>query len=217
MMKTFAKLAVKGESADISALGAALDTTMLRTNRWRRETTKEQWLRDRGGAPLRCYARDPSSDRPGVLVWLEVSGDTLRITNITPMQAGSLDVGAHNAAVREVYGALAPAARLLGSLDVQFDDGEDALRTRVSPTVARLLEDFARAANRETGADHPSDRDRWLEFVLCSHREKSSLGAELLAQWLRDEYQFSDDVAARLAEEYEQARELLTRYERNAA
>jgi hypothetical protein len=216
-MKTFAKLAAKGQSAQISALAEALDSAMLQTSRWRRETTKERWMRERGGAPLRCYARDPSVDRPGVLVWLDVSGDTLRITNITPRQAGSLDVGAYNAVVREIYEVLAPIVQSMGSLDVQFDDGEDALRKRVSASVARLLEDFAHGANRETGADHPADRDRWLEFVLASHREGSELGGELLARWLREEHQFPYDVAGRLADEYEHARELLTRYDQDAA
>lgn len=148
---------------------------------------------------------------------MDVSSDTLRITNITPMQTGSLGVDTYNAAVREVHGALAPVARSIGSLDVQFDDGEDALRSRVSPTVARLLDGFAHSANHETGADHPADRDRWLEFVLAAHREKISLDAALLAQWLREEHQFSYDVAASLAEEYEHSRELLARYERDAA
>ncbi len=209
-MKTYARLTVSGSEAQWSAFVDAFEARIANTPGWHRATEKEQWLQQRGGAPLRCLGRDATSSHGAALVWIDLSGCALRVTNVTPTASGELSIEGYNAVLRELHDAVcAPSAHGLSGIRVMFDDGEDALRDRVPPEVARALEAFARAANHETGASHPYDRDRWLAFELAAHRADASLGADLLARWLREEGGFSFDVAEHLAEQYEHARALL--------
>jgi hypothetical protein len=76
--------------------------------------------------------------------------------------------------------------------------------------AADKLRVFCKVANKRTGSSHPSDRDRWYDFIVAAHEAEAEFTASTLVQWLREEGGWDDELANKLACEYEFARGLLT-------
>ena len=79
----------------------------------------------------------------------------------------------------------------------------------LSPAAADRLRIFSASANKGTGASHPSDRERWNEFVLIAQREHSSLSSFTLRRWLIEVESWPPEIAELLAIEYGYGRGLL--------
>lgn len=216
-MKVFAKIHVLVPAGSEEAYADKVDSALNASKRWRRRHDREQWLADRGGAPLRCYERVPIDALPGALVWIDASGGGVRVTNITPLSPGALSVEDYNAIVGELHAAMLPCAKAVSGAQVIYDDGEDVFRGRLSPAAMLVLDAFASAANPAEAAAHPLDRERWTKVILSAHREGATLDGALLARWLREERGFGYDAAEALGAEYEHARELLRAYDQAAA
>ena len=72
---------------------------------------------------------------------------------------------------------------------------------------------FSSNANKTTGHSHPSDLDRWCEFVCSIHRKKIKIDPDLLEEWLI-ENQWSSEVAIRLVIDFEYSINLLKYYDK---
>jgi hypothetical protein len=88
-------------------------------------------------------------------------------------------------------------------------DAQADLDHWMSPATAAKLRAFSTCANKSTGAGHPSDRERWNEFVLSAYSEGSRMDAPTLRRWLVESDGWPSELADQLALEYEYGRELL--------
>ena len=155
------------------------------------------------------------ADAPPATVTLAYLEGAAIVANVVPVAIGQLTRAEYNA-VFDLFCAdcLLPAARALN-----FQWSETAERRDIgdwlSEQAKRKLTVFSDFANKGSGSAHPSDNARWLDFIVQSHKEHSALGAEVLRRWLIEELSWPETIAVQLASEYENARELLTHYDKN--
>jgi hypothetical protein len=80
----------------------------------------------------------------------------------------------------------------------------------MSAAPAEKLQRFSAAANKGIGSSRSGDREKWNDFVLSAHQERSSLSPATLKRWLIEIEGWSPEVADQLAIEYQSGRELLS-------
>jgi hypothetical protein len=88
------------------------------------------------------------------------------------------------------------------------------LSAQLPGEVYKRLRAFSAAANKSTGASHPYDRDRWMDFLIEAVESHAPLDSHTLGRWLVEEGEWDPEQASRLAEEYEFGRELFERRRR---
>jgi hypothetical protein len=103
---------------------------------------------------------------------------------------------------------LRPHSERVG-LRVELTETQADLDDWLSAEAAERLRRFSACANKSTGASHASDRERWNDFVVAAHRDRSSLSASTLRRWLIEVEGWPPEVASQLAIEYNYGRELL--------
>ncbi|MEO8727351.1 MAG: hypothetical protein ABI383_14650 [Acidobacteriaceae bacterium] len=72
------------------------------------------------------------------------------------------------------------------------------------------LRAFLNTANKSTGSAHPRDRELWVSFIRAAVEEKAPLTADQLSTLLW-EAGWREDIAARLAHEYEFGLDVINR------
>ena len=142
--------------------------------------------------------REDGPGRPGLAVFLTTKPGVAYVPNIVPTAKHELSYAEYNAAAFEFATTFAtPAAQTLG-LRVDVGDEVIDIRNDYPPEVAAALLTFSRTSNRATGSGHPSDRERWFEFITLVHNSRADLSATDLGIWLEldgwDERMASDLV-----------------------
>lgn len=217
-MKIFRELRVRGDDANLRALLAAIEARPnVAETGWLRRKDLEEDIRRRIAADLLCFSGPVLGVSGRALVWLRERAGCVEVVNVVPEVPGSLDEDEYNRTLKAFHDeVLVPAVkntRLSVELGVESFEPADTL----GKDVARLLHDFASAANPSTGASHPADNARWRAFVIGAHRARVSIEADLLARWLREEWDFPSEVSHELAARYENDRALLQQLAQTAA
>lgn len=180
---------------------------------WQRNTEVEK-----DGAifskPMYCYVYSPADKKQTAALWFAYRSDTeLYVANIVPRVKTELTRAEYNQTLEKFYDVVATPALEGTGVEVEFTASTANLNHWISPDGMRLLEAFSNLANRSTGAGHPLDHKRWLNFVIQAHLENAELDASTLGRWLHEEENWSEGMASRLAEKYEEARDLLRTYD----
>lgn len=185
---------------------------------WRRGSELEAELGSLAGGTddMRCYVCTATSKRDSAALWVSVrERGTVWVSNIVPHEKSELSIEEYNRILEEFANlVLGPAAHALG-IPVELSADEPTLEDLACPEPASRLRQFARAANKFSGAAHPLDRQRWNRFVIAAHEADSPLSAEDLGRWLVEVEGWPEDVAHRLTIEYESARSLLKDHDRD--
>ena len=179
---------------------------------WRRDRELEaQWESDSQFA----FIYEAKDGDPPSRVFLTHENGKLSVPNIAPQEPGWLSVSQYNQILDEFAGILRNHRPQDRSLKINVTSDVAAITDWVSPEAAELLDRFSNGANKSTGSSHPSDFQRWADFLIKVHEEGSSfrLSTDFLAQWLEEELGWSSDRATKLAFEYEFARDLLRAYD----
>lgn len=181
------------------------------------ETARWPYLKDReldfsqGGTSVLFSNRDgglPNADLS--VAWYD---GQVTVGNIVPERFGQLSMAEYNDLLVDFYRArLAPAAAKLG-LQLELTEARRDLGEWISGGAVRQLVAFSNLANKGTGATHPNDRQRWLDFIIRVHDEGRRLPPEILQKWLTDELHWPESTASDLAIEFCDATELLKRYD----
>jgi hypothetical protein len=181
------------------------------------------WIRDREAEsrarsapaltprPTYCFACTKDSHRPAAMLILsQKDGETFYVSNIIPMGRHRLSYGEYNAVLEDFYErVLRPNAEQSGLTKHNLTDADVGLDRWMSSATAEKLRRFSACANKSTGSAHPNDRDRWNDFLLSAHRERSSLDSSTLQRWLVEVEDWQPEVAEQLAIEYGSGRALL--------
>jgi len=209
-MEVFRDLFIRGNAERLAETMALVERSL--TGGWSRDREIEERLERLGPrkAVDYCFACTKEGQRPDANVFFtEKDAETLYVPNIVPRTQHRLAYGQYNALLEEFYQRFVrPAASQTGAT-AELTGNEADLDRWLSRLAAEKLRGFSRGANRGTGSSHPSDRERWNDFVLAAHREHSCLAASTLRRWLVEIEGWAPEVAEQLAIEYEYGRELL--------
>jgi hypothetical protein len=208
-MEVFRDLYLHGDREQVAAVIAEVERSL--TGGWTRDSVAEEGMRSlMAGSVTYCFFCTREAGRPGARVFLaEKEAVLFYVSNVVPYQQHQLSYREYNAILEEFCERfLLPHAERAG-LRVELTATQADLSNWLSPPVAERLRKFSLCANKSTGSSHPSDRERWNDFVVAAHRDHSSLDAYTLRRWLIEVEGWPPEVAARLALEYEYGRELL--------
>lgn len=135
------------------------------------------------------------------------------ISNIVPENFGQLSMAEYNALLMDFYQARFAQAAAQLRLQPELTESRRELSDWISVAAVRQLAAFSNLANKGTGASHPNDRQRWLDFIIRVHDEGNRLPPEILAKWLIDELHWPESTASELAADFSGSLELLKRYD----
>jgi len=210
MMKVFRDLFFRGDSERLLATMEEVERQLA--DGWSRDAETEGNLRTMAlrGEPTYCFACEQREHRPAAVVFVTQKEPGLfYVPNVVPRDRRELSHDEYNEILAEFCNRFVrPAADRTG-VRIELTDTQADLGSWLSPTAAQKLRTFSAAANRSTGSSHPCDQDRWMDFIVASHRDGSRLDAHTLRRWLIEVENWPAEVAQRLALEYEFGREVL--------
>ena len=210
-MKIFSDFEVHGDPDQLSRFVKVI-TDHLEAG-WSRNLDGEEQVRGHN-LEMISFSCASAQARPAADLWLAKRSTTCYyVANIVPAERGRLNHDEYNAILRDFYDRFASrsaqqvgARAVLGKTDV-------AIEELVSEHAREKLRTFSQLANKSTGSSHSCDQERWFDFLVTVHRERSNLRARMLERWFVEHDGWSEDVASDLAIEYETARALLTYYD----
>ena len=133
----------------------------------------------------------------------------IKVVNIIPIEKNELNYDEYNSLLTECYELLLePCAKNVG-LKINITSDQVNMRIYMTKESEEKLKRFSNSANKSTGSGHPLDKKRWNDFICQSYIDGSKRTSEILERWLIEEENWSEDVAYKLAIEYEQGIELL--------
>ncbi len=133
--------------------------------------------------------------------------------NIVPLEPGNLTYAQYNSVLDDFIKRIAGPIVEKPGFEISATEAEQTLEDWISADAALKLRRFPGAANKSTGASHPSDERRWFDFIVSVHRSGDRLYADQLARWLCEADGWSEDTAHRLAGDYEGSLALLKYYD----
>lgn len=214
-MKVFRELIVQGDAQHLQQLVNQMNAVL--TDGWSRNHEEENRMRSLGAdITLLCFQCDERNERPPASLWLAIAESSARVSNIVPSKVTQLTRDEYNRILEEFHDRFVKTSAGGLGLTVEFTRPDQTLEDWVSKKVASQLRFFSDHANKSTGAAHPNDRERWYEFLVSAHREKSSLDSSSLRRWLEEEAGWPPDAATELAIDYSQARSLLEFYDQKS-
>lgn len=152
--------------------------------------------------PYQIFAREAVEGRPALRVFLAPRNGDVYIANVVPQEIGSISIDEYNRTVEEFADEVArPAANTLG-LEVLLGGEYLDLSEEFDQRAYRALRTFSRTSNRSTGSSHPSDREKWFEFLCCLRDSGGEVTTGHLIEWLRLDG-WAEEAAYELGLEFE--------------
>ena len=159
------------------------------------------------------FRRDAGQNHPAAGLTLWGNGDGYYVPNIVPLETGSLTFTQYNAVLADFIARIAAPVTAQFGFTVKTTEPKQTIDDWLSPDAALKLRRFSGAANKSTGASHPSDERRWFDFLVAVHRSGDQPATDRLARWLREVDGWDEDTAHNLAGDFETAIALLTYYD----
>lgn len=182
---------------------------------WRHAPEREKAMDQQAAGSLEfiAFERDEDDVAPAVGLVLWRRPDCYQVSNIVPREYGRLTYSQYNSALNDFYELIALPVIAVLSLRADLTKSRQSLEDWASPVTADKLLAFSKCANKSTGASHPYDRERWLDFIISAHKEKSAVGG-YLDRWLIEAEHWPEDIAISLVSDFEFAIDLLDHYDR---
>ena len=179
---------------------------------WRHAEELEKKIQH-DGHDVMAFERESGDSLPPsrLVLWEEAGG--YKVTNIVPLENGELGVTGYNDALNDFKDRIVTPASMDSGFSVKITPREQSIADWTSKEAADALHRFSGGANKFTGSGHPSDRKRWLEFLMSAYKSKTKLDPELLERWLVEVEEWPPDVASRLVIQYEFGLDLLNEYD----
>lgn len=179
---------------------------------WRRATEHDESEVNPGTVDWRVFERLVDSERPGALLFLVPNSteSNLYVSNIVPTKGHSLGVENYNEILVEFTNRFARPVADDSAIRCELTSDWVDFAGGLGETAFQALVGAAIFPN----GTHPSDRERWMQFILTARREALDVDLVLLARWLEAEG-FTPRRASNLVEEYDFALKLLDLYDRS--
>ena len=121
-------------------------------------------------------------------VWVVITGDEFKVTNITPSTVSSLGVVEYNQILRAFFDDF--IAKFLDeswSGCVSISGECITLSDILSEETYKALVKWEVGCNKTAPISHPYDRDLWMDFVTLLHKDGTELSVSDFGQWLSEE------------------------------
>jgi hypothetical protein len=210
-MRALNDLVIRGPSPEVAAFLCRLEGSLV--GGWRRDRALEARLHGMGvgGDAAFCFSCDDAPGRQAAALWLQARGpEEWYVSNIVPLGRHTLSDEEYNRILGEFESRFLEPLSCSSAVHSEILPARTRLEDYLFAETARLLRAFSAAANRT--ALHPSDRQRWQQFLVRAHREGSPMDALFLDEWLASEG-WPEEARGELARAYETARSLLAGYD----
>ncbi|MCI0704446.1 MAG: hypothetical protein L0241_25610 [Planctomycetia bacterium] len=218
-MQVFRELFIRGEPEQLKATAEAICNSL--SGDWSRDVEAE--VRMRRTPPLGdvrnvyCFKCDKRGwRRAAALFLIDHDKQTYYVSNIVPNESPELSYAEYNGILEEFFNQFVQPAVARTGARAEMTEAEADLERWLTPDAAKKLRAFCLVANKRTGANHPTDRKFWYDFVVAAHRAGSDLDSSTLARWLQEVGGWNEEWADKLAIQYEYARGLLEHADRQA-
>ena len=167
----------------------------------------------------RCYHCDSAGIRKAANLWISKKNRaTWEISNVVPDEYGKLTFSEYNTILMDFFNHFIKKDIHKFGIKAHLKDSKQYLSEFLNPRVFELFCLFSNAANKSTGSGHPSDEDRWFQFLfeVFDTGGYKTLYPSTLGRFLEEAYGWDKDVAYELSIEYENYLRFLDRYLKHA-
>ena len=190
---------------------------------WQRVKDVEKGLEkrrlSRPGAAL-VFRRDEGENIPAVILslWLvtddsDVGNNSVlqyKLGNIVPEELHQLDARLYNDALEDFQISVVNSAESTILVRCETTPRHQTLASWTSEEAAKKLRYFSSAAPKHSALGHPSDEERWRQFVSIAYDSSSGeLDPALLRRWLVEVDQWPEELASELATDWDRSRNQL--------
>lgn len=132
------------------------------------------------------------------------------LCNLNPVEVGdSISFEEFNSLVKEFDQLIAaPAAKAIGGYTSLHAD-TCHLSDHFSNEATKLFKRFSQAANWSDGGAHPSDQEKWIDFLLRAYDDGTDVHCDQFGNCVRKEQLWPDKHIPKLVSEYDFAMRLL--------
>jgi hypothetical protein len=210
-MEIFRDMIIRGETQQLNALMDDLEKLL-----------PLGWVRDRAiegrllslsllAKPTYSFVHAQEDRLPAATIYFrEEEPGLLVAANIVPHNKRRLHYSEYNAILEDFCERVVrPAAEKRG-VQVELTTNQADLSDWLSETSVVKLRTFSTMSNQDIGCLRPDDRDRWIDFIVTSHRDGSRLTPSTLRRWLVEIEGWRPDLADQLTSEYAFGGDLLT-------
>lgn len=212
-MEVFQDLSIK-PIIDIKKLRSELISQA--SNGWFHDKEKETEVTDHVllDEDVIVFNREAFNNIDDSLLILWQKGNSYSVTNIVPRNTSELGISRYNEIIGDFLNEIVIPLKEKGILDFTLSKGLKQIDDWLDASSVESLKKFSDLANKSTGASHPLDQRRWIDFLIKSHQASVSLDASNLLKWLVEIEKWPEEIASDLAIEYEFSRDLLKEYDK---
>ena len=209
-MQVHQELFISGDPAALEAVGE--DVRRSLADGWAQDADAESHVRSGSSSARKvyCFASPKRPRRPGATLFLlDKDPRTLYVANLVPRDTHLLSRDEYNGILEDFYRRFVQPAASRNGATAELTEPSADLESWLSSEAAEKLRYFSSIANKRTGSAHPADRERWYGFLVAAKEPEARFSASMLARWLLEEGGWDEELADKLASEYEFARGLL--------
>lgn len=208
-MKNYRELSIEIPEGRLDSFLEAMSTVKSKYWSRDREVERQVYPGEKKGEKHICFVHKGGRSVPDARLWLNYIDECLKVTNILPMAASSLDLDSYNKLISKFCREIAKPAGQNVEARIRLSGERISLQREMPLQAYKYLEVFSSTANMSTGIMHPLDEHKWFDFVIELHRSGSTLSGQLLEKWLVDEVGWKESVALELSEKLEYSLDLL--------
>lgn len=208
-IEVFQDLHITGPATQMTSLGKELSDYAVAP--WRYVTDEPVQKQEDGIVMFMERSEDATLPGARIVLWPSLVGYS--VLNVVPTKRSSLDYATYNSLIQEFVQLVATPASCKLDFEIQLSKQHQSIEDWFSPPTAKALQSFSRLANKSTGASHPLDQGRWMDFLMGAHAEHSKADSDLVYRWLHEVERWPEDTAHDLLKDYDFALSLLARYD----
>ncbi len=148
-------------------------------------------------------------------VWVLISNEALRVTNITSEKNTDLSISNYNKVLNAFYDEFV-SNYIDDTFNVNLSDENIDIADILDKKTLDKLKLWENTCNKNRPLDHFVDRTNWLNFIIEYYDNKDNLSPDELVKWLLEDCNWDTDVlrpiAQNLGEKFEFGIDLLNQY-----
>lgn len=182
---------------------------------WKRETELEKESHRESGIKYYFFSCSKNDEIEDALIALaRKNAEVVYIANIVPKKIGELGIEKYNKILMYFYENILLPVCQDRHINIEVTSDQQSMEDWVSISTYEKLKRFSAVANKSTGTAHPSDQERWFDFVISVIENNDSLSTDQLRRWLIEEEGWPSDIVAEMVIEFEQEIALLKYYKK---